>query len=71
MVSFSTVYPACEKTVASIGDVLPVKLEKVGLVYPIEDEAILEAFKEKVRSLRGDGKLKKQREADDSEWRGP
>ncbi|USP74079.1 uncharacterized protein yc1106_01353 [Curvularia clavata] len=56
VVSFSTVYPACEKTVASIGDFLPVKLEKVDLVYPIEDEAILEAFKEKVKSLRGDGK---------------
>lgn len=56
VVTFSTVYPACEKTIASVGDVLPVKCEKVDLVYPIEDEEILEAFKEKVKSLRADGK---------------
>lgn len=56
VVTFSTVYPACEKTVASIGEILPVRCEKVELVYPVEDEVILEGFREKVRSVRADGK---------------
>jgi selenocysteine lyase/cysteine desulfurase len=56
VLTFSTAYPACTKTVSAIGEILPVKLEKVDLVYPVEDEVILDAFKEKVRSLTAEGK---------------
>ncbi|EMD61271.1 hypothetical protein GGP41_010156 [Bipolaris sorokiniana] len=56
VLTFSTAYPACVKTIGAIGEILPVNCEKVELVYPVEDEVILESFREKVRSLRADGK---------------
>ncbi|KAF2746058.1 aminotransferase family protein-like protein [Sporormia fimetaria CBS 119925] len=56
VLTFSTVYPACEKTVASIGEIVPVECEKVELVYPVEDDVILALFREKVGRLREEGK---------------
>ncbi|KAG4441861.1 hypothetical protein IFR05_002662 [Cadophora sp. M221] len=56
VVAFSTIYPACEKTLASIGEILPVEVVKVELVYPVEDEEILRRFREKIEDVRGLGK---------------
>lgn len=56
IIAFSTIYPACEKTIASIAESQPVELEKVELWYPLEDEEILRLFREKVRSVRERGK---------------
>lgn len=56
VVAFSTIYPACEKTLASIGEILPVELEKVELVYPVEDEEIVRRFREKIEGVRRMGK---------------
>ncbi|KAH7311905.1 pyridoxal phosphate-dependent transferase [Rhexocercosporidium sp. MPI-PUGE-AT-0058] len=56
VVAFSTIYPACEKTVASIAEILPVGIEKVELVYPVEDEEIARRFRECIERVRGEGK---------------
>lgn len=56
VVVFSTIYAACEKTLASIGEMLPVTVEKVDLVYPIEDDEIVRRFREKILSVKEEGK---------------
>ncbi|KAL2062450.1 hypothetical protein VTL71DRAFT_6716 [Oculimacula yallundae] len=56
VVAFSTIYAACEKTLASIGEMLPVEVQKVNLVYPIEDDEIVRRFRETIEKVRGDGK---------------
>lgn len=56
MVAFSTIYSACEKTLASIGEILPVTLEKVELVYPVEDDVIVRRFRETIERVRAQGK---------------
>ncbi|KAH7390322.1 aminotransferase family protein-like protein [Cadophora sp. MPI-SDFR-AT-0126] len=58
VVVFSTIYPACEKTLASIGEMIKggLRVEEVELVYPVEDEEIVRRFEEKIVCLQGGGK---------------
>lgn len=58
VVVFSTIYPACEKTLASIGEMIKggLRVEKADLVYPIEDDEIVRKLREKIMGLQGEGK---------------
>ncbi|RDW59675.1 hypothetical protein BP6252_12762 [Coleophoma cylindrospora] len=55
IVHFSTIYPACEKTIASVGEHTPLTAVKIGLEYPIEDDEIVKIFKETVNQVRDGG----------------
>jgi selenocysteine lyase/cysteine desulfurase len=52
---FSTIYGACEKTLASISELTPLRCESILLEYPIEDAEILRRFGEAVTRLRKEG----------------
>lgn len=52
---FSTIYGACEKTLASIAELTPLRSASILLEYPIEDVEILRRFREAVTRLRKDG----------------
>jgi len=56
VVHFSTIYDACEKTLASIAELSPVTCDSILLDYPIEDEEILRRFRNRVLELRQQGK---------------
>lgn len=53
---FSTIYGACEKTLASIAELTPLRCESILLEYPIEDEEILRRFEEAVTELGKEGR---------------
>ncbi|TID20638.1 DNA ligase 4 [Venturia nashicola] len=53
---FSTIYDACEKTLASISDMMPLACDSILLEYPIQDEEIVRKLKERIAKLRGQGK---------------
>ena len=55
IVHFSTIYGACEKTIASIAEMTPLKARVVVLQYPVEDEEIISMFKELVAKIRKEG----------------
>lgn len=56
VVHFSTIYGACEKTLASIGELTPLVSVCVGLEYPIEDDEIVRRFREMVIKVRSEGR---------------
>jgi selenocysteine lyase/cysteine desulfurase len=56
VVHFSTIYGACEKSLASISEIMPLKCECILLEYPIEDDEIVRRFKMTVEKVRGEGK---------------
>ncbi|KAH8601765.1 aminotransferase family protein-like protein [Bisporella sp. PMI_857] len=56
VVHFSTIYSACEKTLASIAEITPLKCHEIVLNYPVEDEDILNLFHDGVAKLRKEGK---------------
>jgi selenocysteine lyase/cysteine desulfurase len=56
IVHFSTIYSACEKSIAAVAEMCPVSAEKIELVYPIEDEDLVELLRRKVEALRKEGK---------------
>jgi selenocysteine lyase/cysteine desulfurase len=56
VVHFSTIYGACEKTLASIAELTPLSCSEVLLDYPIEDAEILRRFRKRVDELRLEGK---------------
>lgn len=56
VVHFSTIYAACEKTLASIAELEPLERVGIELTYPIEDDEIVRLLKEKVKGLRREGK---------------
>jgi selenocysteine lyase/cysteine desulfurase len=56
VVYFSTIYAACEKTIASIAEHEPLEGEKIELVFPVEDDEIVESLKEKIAEVRAKGK---------------
>ncbi|KAI6710949.1 hypothetical protein JHW43_006515 [Diplocarpon mali] len=56
VLAFSTIYAACEKTLASIGELTPLRLEKVDITYPLEDAEIVRAFVARLRAVRAAGK---------------
>ncbi|TVY82429.1 Hercynylcysteine sulfoxide lyase, partial [Lachnellula suecica] len=55
IVHFSTIYGACEKTIASIGEMGPLIPRCVLLEYPVEDNEIIRRFKEMVGTVRREG----------------
>jgi selenocysteine lyase/cysteine desulfurase len=55
VVHFSTIYGACEKTLSSISELTPLRCENILLEYPIEDEEIVERFKDMVQKVRDKG----------------
>ncbi|KAL8947495.1 MAG: hypothetical protein Q9222_006232 [Ikaeria aurantiellina] len=56
IVYFSTVYGACEKTVEYIKETTPVDTAKVAITYPIDDNKLVAAFRDKLRQLKKEGK---------------
>jgi selenocysteine lyase/cysteine desulfurase len=56
VVHFSTIYDSCEKTLASMQELTPFVCEEILLDYPIEDDEILRRFRERVQTLKGEGK---------------
>lgn len=55
IVHFSTIYGACEKTIANLGEMTPLVPRSILLEYPIEDEEIVRRFRETVGKLRDKG----------------
>jgi selenocysteine lyase/cysteine desulfurase len=58
VVFFSTIYDACEKSIASVSEGLGgfIQGEKIELEYPVEDSEIVRSFRETVEKLMGEGK---------------
>lgn len=56
IVFFSTIYGACEKTIASIQEVVNIEGVKIELQYPIEDEEIVRLFREAIENVQSQGK---------------
>jgi selenocysteine lyase/cysteine desulfurase len=56
IVFFSTIYDSCEKTIASIGEMSPVRPACIPLQYPIEDDEIVRKLREKVVEERQEGR---------------
>jgi selenocysteine lyase/cysteine desulfurase len=52
IVYFSTIYSACEKSIASVAEMSPVRAERIELNYPVEDEDLVELLRRKVVELR-------------------
>ncbi|KAF2870556.1 pyridoxal phosphate-dependent transferase [Massariosphaeria phaeospora] len=56
---FSTIYGACHKTITYITETTPAEAVKVEYTYPVEDDWLVSAFKEKVKEVeRNGGKVK-------------
>jgi hercynylcysteine S-oxide lyase len=58
VVFFSTIYDACEKSIASVSEGLGgiIQGEKIELEYPVEDFEIIGRFRETVRRVKSEGK---------------
>jgi selenocysteine lyase/cysteine desulfurase len=56
IVYFSTIYSACEKSIASVAEMSPVRGGRIELNYPVEDEDLVELLRRKVEGLRKEGK---------------
>ncbi|KAI1211313.1 aminotransferase family protein-like protein [Annulohypoxylon truncatum] len=53
---FSTIYDACLKTIESLEETTGVKGRSIELVYPVEDEEILDKFRAAITEIRNQGK---------------
>lgn len=56
VICFSTIYSACDKSLASVSEHTLLEKEVIELQYPIEDAEIIRRLKERVKSVRGKGK---------------
>ncbi|KAE9365147.1 PLP-dependent transferase, partial [Stipitochalara longipes BDJ] len=56
IVYFSTIYSACEKSVASIQERVEIEGVKIELQYPVEDEEIVRLLRETIRKVQSKGK---------------
>jgi len=56
VVHFSTIYDACERTLVSISELMPLRCVSILLEYPVEDAEILKRFREMVGLMQGQGK---------------
>ena len=56
VVYLSTIYSACEKTIASVKEGVSIEGVKVELEYPVEDEDIVRRLRECVERVRGEEK---------------
>ncbi|KAJ4364707.1 hypothetical protein N0V83_009304 [Neocucurbitaria cava] len=52
---FDTIYGACEKTVAYITETTPASSVKISYTYPVEDDWLVSAFKQKVKDVEDKG----------------
>ncbi|KAH8168650.1 aminotransferase class-V domain-containing protein [Sarocladium implicatum] len=57
IISFSTIYGGCGKTEDWVVDTQngKVKLKEIELVYPLEDEEIIQMFRDKVKEIEAEG----------------
>lgn len=55
IVYFATIYKGCNLTVEYITESTPAKAVKVEYTYPVEDDWLVEAFKDKVQEVRQNG----------------
>jgi selenocysteine lyase/cysteine desulfurase len=56
IVHFSAIYDSCEKTIASIGEMSPLRPSSILIEYPIEDAEIVKRFRETVAKEKAEGK---------------
>lgn len=58
VVYFSTIYDACEKTIASVNEGISGKIQevKIELLYPVEDVEIVGKFREAIEKVKVEGK---------------
>lgn len=56
---FSTIYGACEKTVASLCETTAVESVEIAIQYPLEDEDIVQKFRDIVKTIQTEGKRAK------------
>ncbi|KAH8685496.1 pyridoxal phosphate-dependent transferase [Tricladium varicosporioides] len=56
IVHFSTIYAACEKTIASVAEIQPLEARCIELEYPISDEEIVRRLRETIEAVRKEGK---------------
>jgi selenocysteine lyase/cysteine desulfurase len=56
IVYFSTIYSACEKSIASVAEMSPVGGERIELNHLVEDDDLVELLRRKVVELRTEGK---------------
>ena len=56
IVYFSTIYGACEKTIASIQEGVRIEGVKIELQYPVEDEDIVRLLRETIGRLQSEGR---------------
>ncbi|KAI1141571.1 aminotransferase family protein-like protein [Hypoxylon sp. FL0543] len=52
---FSTIYDACLKTIQSLEETTRVRGHSIELVYPVEDELIIERFRKAILEIQGQG----------------
>ena len=53
---FATIYKACHTTVEYITETTPAKSVKLEYTYPVEDDWLVDAFKQKVREVQNAGR---------------
>jgi len=53
---FSTIYPACEKTVMSLEEMGVVRGVKVGIEFPIREDEILRRFRKGIETVVNEGR---------------
>lgn len=56
IIVFDTVYGACERTIHHLIETTEVQLTRIPLVYPIEDDQLLTAFRQTVQGIQARGK---------------
>lgn len=56
IVHFSTAYGACEKTIDYVCETTPLQSTSVVLEYPIEDEAVVQKFCDRVKEVNESGR---------------
>ncbi|KAI1416571.1 aminotransferase family protein-like protein [Hypoxylon sp. FL1857] len=56
---FSTIYDACLKTIQSLEETTKVKGHSIELIYPVEDEEIVDRFRKAIQEIRNQGRAVK------------
>ncbi|XXG95914.1 hypothetical protein Hte_002190 [Hypoxylon texense] len=56
---FSTIYDACEKTIESLEETIAVRGHRIELIYPVEDDEIVDKFRTAILEIQSQGKTVK------------
>jgi selenocysteine lyase/cysteine desulfurase len=59
IIYFSSIYGACQKTIAYITETTPLESRGVELTYPISDGELIKKFQHTIEDIRNDGKTPK------------